>query len=54
MVSAWRLDVSESPFDGKIAAEEGHVAYLADVQLDFEERVFGKDIEEVRAERRTR
>lgn len=53
MVSAWRLDVSESPLDREIAAEEGHVAYLADVQLDLEQRVLGKDVEEVGAKRGT-
>jgi len=53
VVSAWGLNVSESPFDCEIAAEKGHVAYLVDVQLDFEERVLGKDVEEVRAKRRT-
>jgi hypothetical protein len=31
VIAAWGLNVSEPPFDREIAAEEGHVAYLADV-----------------------
>ena len=53
MVSAWGLNVSESPPDRKIAAEEGYVAYLVNLELDLEERVLGKDIEQVRAKRWT-
>jgi hypothetical protein len=53
VVAARGLSIPESPFDSEIAAEEGDIAYLADVYLDFEERVLGKDVEEVRAERRT-
>ena len=52
MISARGLSVFESPPDCKIATKEGHVAYLSDVYLDFEERVLGKNVEEVRAERR--
>lgn len=54
MVSGRGLNVSESPFNCELAAKEGYVAYLAYVELDFEERVLGEDVEEVRAERRAR
>ena len=53
MVSAWGLNISEPPLDRETTAEEGHIAYLTNVYLDFEERVLGKDVEEVRTKRWT-
>ena len=53
MVSAWGLNISEPPLDRETTAEEGHVAYLTNVYLDLEERVLGKDVEEVRTKRWT-
>lgn len=54
MISTRRLDVLESPLDREIAAQERHIAYLVYVYPNFEESVFGKDVEEVGAKGRAR